>query len=57
MLHEEKNYKSYGKETSRFTELLSGWRYAQALPQRTKKDWAHRIQWPRNAWVKGVSLV
>jgi len=28
-----------------FTEPLSGWRYAQAFPQRTKKDWAHRIKW------------
>jgi hypothetical protein len=28
-----------------FTEPLVGWRYAQAFPQRTKKDWAHRIQW------------
>jgi hypothetical protein len=28
-----------------FTEPLSGWRYAQAFPQRTKKDWALRIKW------------
>ena len=28
-----------------FTEPLSGWRYAQAFPQRTKKDWAYRIRW------------
>jgi len=28
-----------------FTEPLSGWRYAEAFPQRTKKDWAHRIKW------------
>jgi hypothetical protein len=28
-----------------FTEPLSGWRYAQALPQRTKKDWARLIKW------------
>ena len=28
-----------------FTEPLAGWRYAQALPQRTKKDWAGWIQW------------
>ena len=27
------------------TEPLSGWRYAGAFPQRTKKDWAHRIKW------------
>jgi len=31
-----------------FTEPLAGWRYAQAFPQRTKKDWAHRIQWLLN---------
>jgi hypothetical protein len=31
-----------------FTEPLSGWRYAQAFSQRTKKDWAHRIQWLLN---------
>ena len=28
-----------------FTEPLSGWRYAEGFPQRTKKDWAHRIKW------------
>jgi hypothetical protein len=28
-----------------FTEPLAGWRHAKALPQRTKKDWAHQIQW------------
>jgi hypothetical protein len=28
-----------------FTEPLSGWRYAQAFPQRTKKDWAYLIKW------------
>jgi len=31
-----------------FTEPLSGWRYAQAFPQRTKKDGAYRIQWLLN---------
>jgi len=31
-----------------FTEPLSGWRYAQAFAQRTKKDWAHRIRWLLN---------
>jgi len=31
-----------------FTEPLAGWRYAQAFPQRTKKDWARRIQWLLN---------
>jgi hypothetical protein len=28
-----------------FTEPLGRWRYAEAFPQRTKKDWAHRIKW------------
>jgi hypothetical protein len=28
-----------------FTEPLAGWRYAEASPQRTKKDWAHWIKW------------
>jgi hypothetical protein len=28
-----------------FTEPLSGWRYAKALPRRTKMDWARRIKW------------
>ena len=28
-----------------FTEPLAGWRYAQAFPQRTKKDWALLIRW------------
>jgi len=28
-----------------FTEPLSGWRNASALPQRTKVDWAHKIKW------------
>jgi hypothetical protein len=28
-----------------FTEPLAGWRYAEAFPHRTKKDWAHRIKW------------
>ena len=28
-----------------FTEALGCWRYAKALPRRTKKDWAHRIKW------------
>ena len=31
-----------------FTETLSGWRYTEAFPQRTKKDWAYRIQWLLN---------
>ena len=28
-----------------FTEPLAGWRYASALPQRTKKDWANQVKW------------
>ena len=28
-----------------FTEPLGGWRYAEAFPKRTKRDWALRIQW------------
>jgi hypothetical protein len=28
-----------------FTEPLGGWRHAEALPQWTKKDCAHKIQW------------
>jgi len=31
-----------------FTEPLAGWRYAQASPRRTKKDWAHYIRWLLN---------
>jgi hypothetical protein len=28
-----------------FTEPLGGWRYADALPRRTKVDWAGKIKW------------
>jgi len=28
-----------------FTEPLSGWRYSEAFPRRTKIDWANRIRW------------
>jgi hypothetical protein len=31
-----------------FTEPLAGWRYAQAFPRRTKRDWAGRVQWLLN---------
>ena len=31
-----------------FSEPLGGWRYVEAFPQRTKKDWARRIQWLLN---------
>ena len=28
-----------------FTEPLAGWRYAEALEHRPKKDWARRVKW------------
>lgn len=28
-----------------FTEPLAGWREAEALPRRTKLDWAHKVKW------------
>ena len=28
-----------------FTEPLGGWREAEALPRRTKIDWAHKVKW------------
>jgi hypothetical protein len=28
-----------------FTEPLAGWRYTEAFPHRTKKDWAYRVKW------------
>ena len=28
-----------------FNEPLGGWRHAEALPRRTKVDWAHKIRW------------
>jgi hypothetical protein len=28
-----------------FTEPLAGWRAAEALPQRTKRDWAREVRW------------
>ena len=28
-----------------FNEPLAGWREAEALPKRTKVDWAHKIKW------------
>jgi len=40
-----------------FTEPLAGWRYAEAFPQRTKKDWAHRIQWLLNEQYPDVDKV
>jgi len=40
-----------------FTEPLSGWRYAQAFAQRTKKDWARRIQWLLNEQYPQVEKI
>jgi hypothetical protein len=43
-----------------FTEPLAGWRYAEAFPHRTKKDWAHRVKWvidTRYAEAEKVVLV
>ena len=28
-----------------FTETLAGWRHTEALPQRTRKDWANQVKW------------
>ena len=28
-----------------FTEPLGGWRHAEALPRRTKVDWANQVKW------------
>jgi len=28
-----------------FTEPLGGWRHAEALPRRTKVDWANKVKW------------
>jgi hypothetical protein len=28
-----------------FNEPLGGWRYAEALPRRTKMDWANQVKW------------
>jgi hypothetical protein len=40
-----------------FTEPLAGWRFAEAFPQRTKRDWAHRIQWLLNEQYPKVEKV
>jgi len=40
-----------------FTEPLSGWRYAQASLQRTKKDWAHHIRWMLNEQYPDVEKI
>jgi hypothetical protein len=42
------------------TEPLGGWRQVEALPQRTKKDWTHKIQWlidTQYSEAKKVALV
>jgi hypothetical protein len=31
-----------------FTEPLAGWRDAEAMPRRTKLDWAHKVKWLLN---------
>jgi hypothetical protein len=31
-----------------FAEPLAGWRHAEALPRRTKQDWARQIKWLLN---------
>jgi hypothetical protein len=43
-----------------FTEPLASWRYAEAFPRRTKKDWAERVKWildTRYAEAEKVVLV
>lgn len=44
--HYDSEYKREGTASIfLFTEPLSGWRFAKALPRRTKKDWASQIKW------------
>jgi hypothetical protein len=40
-----------------FTELLNGWRYANAQERRTKIDWAHQIKWLLNDQYPDVKKV
>ena len=40
-----------------FTEPLSGWRHAEALPRRTKIDWAHRIRWLLDGQYPGAEKI
>jgi hypothetical protein len=40
-----------------FTEPLAGWRYAEAFPHRTKKDWAHRVKWILDTRYTGAEKV
>ena len=40
-----------------FTEPLAGWRKAEALPQRTKLDWAGQVKWLLNEQYPDVEKV
>jgi hypothetical protein len=40
-----------------FTEPLDGWRHAEALPHRTKVDWANQIKWLLNEQYPEVEKV
>ena len=40
-----------------FTEPLSGWREADALPHRTKADWAAKVKWLPDEQYPGVEKV
>jgi len=40
-----------------FNEALTGWRYAEAFPRRTKVDWAGRIKWLLDKQYPDAELV
>ena len=40
-----------------FTEPLAGWRNAEALPQRTRKDWGNQIKWLLDEQYPGAGKV
>ena len=40
-----------------FTEPLAGWRYAEAFPRRTKKEWANRVKWVLDTRYAGTEKV
>jgi len=43
-----------------FTEPLAAWRYAKALPRRTREDWASQIKWlldEQYHYTKKITLV
>ena len=40
-----------------FIEPLAGWRVAEALTQRTKVDWAHKIKWLLDEQYPGADKV